>query len=48
MKHSVLLIVTALLALSGCGVDGAPERPSPPPGVTVSGEGRIGVRADNL
>lgn len=34
----------AILALSACGVDGPPERPSSTtPGVTISGEARIGV-----
>lgn len=38
----------ALLALAACGVDGPPVRPgtdaeTPPPGLTVSGEGRLGV-----
>ncbi len=41
------LPLIALLALSACGVDGPPISPStqevPPPGVTVSGEARIGV-----
>lgn len=34
-----------LAALAGCGVDGPPTRPddTPPPGVQVSGEARIGV-----
>ncbi len=35
--------MTALLA--ACGADGAPERPrdAPQPGVSVSGDARIGV-----
>lgn len=48
------LALGALLvaALAGCGVDGAPIRPGPetaprqqpvPPGLSVSGEARIGV-----
>lgn len=41
------LPLIALLALAACGVDGAPVRPNapdtPPPGLSVSGEGRIGV-----
>lgn len=45
MKRAAIL---AFLLLSACGIDGAPERPDPPVGVTVSGEGRIGVRAENL
>lgn len=38
----------AVFTLAACGVDGAPERPAPTPGVTVSGDARIGVRADGL
>lgn len=45
MKYLALL---AVLTLAACGVDGAPERPDPPPGVHVSGDARIGVRADGL
>lgn len=40
------LPLIALLALTACGVDGPPVRPNtdtPPPGLSVSGEGRIGV-----
>lgn len=48
MKRSAILFLASLLALGACGVDGAPERPTPPTGVSVSGEGRIGVRAENL
>lgn len=38
----------AALALAACGVDGAPVPPSgkattPPPGLSVSGEARLGV-----
>ncbi|WBU60531.1 hypothetical protein [Paracoccus albus] len=42
------LAFALLFALSACGVDGAPERPDPPPGVTFTGDARIGVRADGL
>ncbi|WBU64359.1 hypothetical protein [Paracoccus aerodenitrificans] len=42
------LPLVAALALAACGVDGAPERPAPPPGVTVSGDIGIGVRADGF
>ncbi|MFB9221398.1 argininosuccinate lyase [Paracoccus cavernae] len=42
-----LLPLIALLALAACGVDGPPISPSthetPPPGIAVSGEARIGV-----
>ncbi len=46
MTQSVLLAVLALMlaTLAACGVDGAPTRPEPTqPGLTVSGEARIGV-----
>jgi hypothetical protein len=33
------LVLVALLLLTACGADGAPEKP----GVTVSGEARVGV-----
>lgn len=35
----------ALLALTACGADGAPEQksPAPAPGLTVSGTATIGV-----
>lgn len=48
MKYIALI---AVLALTACGVDGAPQRPEQPsaqPGVSVTGDGRIGVRADGL
>ncbi|RCW82104.1 hypothetical protein [Paracoccus lutimaris] len=41
-----LTALAALLALSAaCGVDGPPTRPepAPEPGLTVSGEARVGV-----
>ena len=37
------LSIIALLALSACGADGAPERPMSKPGVSVTGEAQIGV-----
>ncbi len=47
---AIALILAAVLALAGCGIDGPPERPGDPeeerrpePGVTVSGEARIGA-----
>ena len=47
MIHSLRwTALAALLALSaGCGVDGPPTRPepAPEPGLSVSGEARIGV-----
>ena len=45
MIRAVVLLVA--LGVAGCGVDGPPVAPSDPPapepGVTVSGEARIGV-----
>ncbi|MFV0302623.1 MAG: lipoprotein [Paracoccus sp. (in: a-proteobacteria)] len=44
----VLLLLVAA-AVAGCGVDGPPERPveaKPQPGVTVSGEARMGVQTE--
>lgn len=49
MKRLLVLILllvvakAALLMLTGCGVPGAPEAPDPPPGVTISGDARLGV-----
>lgn len=40
MKYLSLVV---LFALTACGADGAPERPTPKPGVTLSGEASIGV-----
>ncbi|MDF3607663.1 hypothetical protein PE067_16870 [Paracoccus sp. DMF-8] len=40
------LAVIAVLALAACGVDGPPVAPgaaAPEPGVSISGEARIGV-----
>lgn len=39
MRCLALLILP--LALAACGVDGAPKPPAP--GVTISGEARVGV-----
>lgn len=48
----LILTLGALLALAGCGVDGPPLRPvaasSPTPGISVSGDARIGIRSDDL
>ncbi|MFV0292265.1 MAG: hypothetical protein ACK5II_03215 [Paracoccus sp. (in: a-proteobacteria)] len=52
MKYAAVkyAAVIMLLILSACGVDGAPERPDPDPspGVSVSGDARIGVRVDGI
>lgn len=39
------ITATALLALAGCGADGAPEPPASKPatGITISGTAEIGV-----
>lgn len=37
----VLGLMAVLTALAACGADGAPERPQP--GVTMTGEARVGV-----
>ncbi|WP_169308808.1 hypothetical protein [Paracoccus gahaiensis] len=46
----VAVVVVVVLLLTGCGVDGAPQRPVEKPlqqqmGVTLSGDARIGVSA---
>lgn len=42
-----VLTLAALLALAGCGIDGAPERPIPGeeggPGLTISGDAQLGI-----
>lgn len=48
MKSAVIGLA-ALAALAGCGVDGAPVRPetqAATPGVSVTGDARLGVRVD--
>ncbi|MFN3278855.1 MULTISPECIES: argininosuccinate lyase [Paracoccus] len=47
----VVVLVVAAVVLSGCGVDGAPQRPVEKPlqqqmGVSVSGDARFGVSAN--
>lgn len=42
------VLVLAVLALAACGVDGPPVAPQSQPGVTVSGDARIGMRTDDL
>jgi predicted small lipoprotein YifL len=37
------LILTAILALAACGVDGPPQPPTTQTGVSVSGEVAVGV-----
>ncbi|WP_201157154.1 argininosuccinate lyase [Rhodobaculum claviforme] len=39
----LVVIKGVLLMLSGCGVASAPEQPAPPPGLSVSGEARVGI-----
>ncbi|MFT4150327.1 MAG: hypothetical protein QM656_09025 [Paracoccaceae bacterium] len=34
----------ALATLAACGADGAPQPPAPQPGLTISGEARMGVQ----
>ncbi|WP_203232263.1 hypothetical protein [Gemmobacter caeruleus] len=41
MRITLSLCLLALLA--ACGADGAPEAPGATPGVSVSGDARIGV-----
>lgn len=42
-------LILVMLALAACGVDGPPEAPqSPRPGITISGDASLGVRADDL
>ncbi|SDX30926.1 hypothetical protein [Roseicitreum antarcticum] len=41
MKRIACLM--AVLALAACGVDGPPQAPDATPGVSVSGEMRLGV-----
>jgi len=45
MPHMTLhraVVLVALLALSGCGADGAPEAPAKT-GLTISGDVAVGV-----
>ncbi|RJL02817.1 argininosuccinate lyase [Paracoccus aestuarii] len=46
----VAIVVVAALVLSGCGVDGPPERPEPrlqqQIGISIGGDARIGVAAN--
>ena len=46
----VAVVVVVVLLLTGCGVDGAPQRPPERPlqqqmGVSIGGDARIGVAA---
>ena len=41
-----LIAALALAALCACGVDGPPERPPAKPGLTISGDARIGVSTE--
>lgn len=38
-----LLVLLATLSLAACGADGEPTAPSTKPGLSVSGDVRIGV-----
>jgi hypothetical protein len=38
-----LISLIAVLALTACGVDGAPERPTLKSGLSVTGQAEIGV-----
>lgn len=40
LSASALLLVTLV---AGCGVDGPPQAPEAKPGVTISGDARIGA-----
>lgn len=46
-RARVLAGLALLVALSACGVDGPPQKPAatttPPPGVSISGEARMGI-----
>lgn len=42
----IILLITTLLGLASCGVDGAPTAPvksQTAPGVSITGEARMGV-----
>jgi hypothetical protein len=46
MPRLALMALLACVTLAACGADGAPRPPgetAPPPGITLSGEARIGV-----
>jgi ABC-type glycerol-3-phosphate transport system substrate-binding protein len=51
MTRTAAALLLCALALSACGADGPPIRPTkpePPQGnITVTGEGRFGVTASN-
>ena len=48
MTRIAVILTAAALTLAGCGVDGAPTRPEPQPGigVTVSGSAEIGLKSE--
>ena len=49
MRNTILIavvVVVLILLLNGCGVDGAPERPGPAAGVSVSGHAVMGVQTE--
>lgn len=39
----VILSFAVLAVLAACGADGAPEAPKPKPGLSISGDARMGV-----
>ena len=39
----VILSFAVLAVLAACGADGAPEAPQPKPGLSISGDARMGV-----
>jgi predicted small lipoprotein YifL len=46
MPRLILTTLLACLTLAGCGADGPPQAPAsstPPPGLTISGDARIGI-----
>ena len=47
---TLILAAAAAVTLAACGVDGPPVAPqsATTPGVTISGDARIGMRTDDL
>jgi len=42
MTRTILTLLT-LATLAACGADGAPKPPAPEPGLTITGQVRVGV-----